>query len=87
MTSGPETTLNELSPQALSAAMRGGMQAWGQWGSSVDHIRYAEPISGRRRRMCHCGCRKRSTHRGAANGITLMTGCELHVRRWVRDGR
>lgn len=85
--SDPQTTLNKLSPQALGAAMRGGTEAWGQWGSSIDHVRYAEPITGPRRRICRCGCRKRSTFRGAANGVTLVTGCEFRIRRWVRDGR
>jgi hypothetical protein len=57
------------------------------WASAVEHERYSDPIdkSDRRRRMCPCGCRKRSTHRGKANGVTLMSGCELLVRRWVKD--
>ena len=78
--------LNDLSPEALKAAMEGGSDAWGQWGSAVDHKRYAQPIKDRRRaRKCHCGCEKRSTHLGKANGVCLMSGCELQVRRWVRD--
>lgn len=83
-----KTNLNGLSPQALKAAVLGGMDEWGQYGSSIDHVRYIEPIADRRRaRKCFCGCGKRSTHRGAANGIALMSGCELSTRRWVRDGR
>jgi len=72
--------LNKLSPAALKAAMRGGTTAWG-WVGSEDHVRYAEPITYRRK--CWCGCGKRSTHIGMANGVALLSGCELSVRRWV----
>ncbi len=41
------------------------------------------PSSSRRR--CHCGCRRRATHVGQANGITMMMGCELSARRWMRS--
>lgn len=78
--------LNELSRAALSAAMRGGTAGWGQIGSALDSIRYAEPQEPQRRKKCYCGCGKRATHRGMANGVCLMIGCELYVRRWVRDG-
>jgi hypothetical protein len=82
----PGEGLTKLSPAALKAAMQGGTEAWGQWGSVLEHIRYAEPITGRRgRRKCSCGCGKRATHKGFANGICLMSGCELAVRRWVRN--
>lgn len=82
-------TINELSPAALKAAMQGGSDAWGQWGSAIDHVRYSEPFPKgyRRRRNCACGCKKRSTHMGRANGMTLMSGCELRVARWVKQGR
>ena len=36
--------------------------------------------------MCRCGCGKRATHAGLGDGIVLMVGCLLSVRRWVRDG-
>lgn len=63
-----------------------GHAEWGSWGSAREHIRYARPIVGRRgRRNCGCGCGGRSTHAGCANGLALMSGCELSVRRWVRD--
>jgi hypothetical protein len=81
--------LNALSSAALSAAMRGGTADWGRWGSATDHVRYADPWPRehwRRRRVCRCGCGKRVTHTGKANGIALMSGCEFLVRRWVRDG-
>lgn len=39
------------------------------------------------RRRCPCGCGKRATHVGTADGLAMMMGCELHVARWVRDPR
>jgi len=77
--------LNDLQPAALSAALRGGTDSWGEWGSANEHIRYAQPISSRRR--CRCGCKGRETHNGMCNGVTLTSGCELYVRRWVRASR
>jgi hypothetical protein len=77
--------LNDLSPAARSAAMRGGISGWGQWSSASAHIRYMEPAN-QSRRKCLCGCKKRVTHRGMANGITLLMGCELTVRRWIKEG-
>lgn len=81
--------LTDLSPVELSAAMRGGTSGWGQHGSDTQHVRYAKPIdkSDRRRRNCSCGCKRRVTHRGFANGVCLMSGCEMAVFRWVRDPR
>lgn len=78
--------INKLPPAALSAAMRGGTAAWGQHGSSQAHIRYAHPVQPRSRRRCHCGCGKRATHLGMANGVALVTGCELAIARWVKTG-
>ena len=77
--------LNKLSPAALSAAMRGGTAGWGEHGGP-DHIRYMEPMPKRpgRRRKCHCGCGGPKTHSGMANGVCLVSGCELYVRRWVK---
>lgn len=64
------------------------MSEHGAWGSSVHHKRYMEPVDPKRRRRCsRCQRpRPRATHRGMANGVCLMTGCEWHVRVWVRDG-
>ena len=80
--------LHRLSPAALSAAMRGGTATWGEWGSGERHILYVEPIGAeppkRKRRMCYCGCRRKDTHRLAANGVTLAMGCELEMRRIKR---
>ena len=76
--------LNDLSPSALSAAMRGGTAGWGQHGS-VEHVRYAQPTPARSRRRCQCGCQTRATQVGMANGVALMCGCELAVARWIKD--
>lgn len=45
-----------------------------------------QPIDGASRRRCPCGCQQRATHNGMANGVALMHGCELRVRRWVKYG-
>ena len=78
--------LNNLSANARSAAMRGGTAGWGEMGSASANVRYMEQLEKRRgrRRKCHCGCELPVTHRGMANGVCLMTGCELTVRRWVK---
>ena len=82
------TDLNKLSRQALSAAMRGGTEGWGIYGSSRDHVRYSEPLEKRRgrRKRCYCGCERPVTHRGLANGVCLTQACELGIARWVRTG-
>jgi hypothetical protein len=49
----------------------------------TDHRSFEERRS---RRLCCCGCGKRSTHLGTANGIGMLSGCELSVRRWVKQG-
>lgn len=77
--------LNDLNPAARSAAMRGGTEGWG-WHGSVNHVRYAEAVESKSRRRCHCGCKRRATHRGMANGMALTTACELGIRRWVKTG-
>jgi hypothetical protein len=38
------------------------------------------------RRRCPCGCGNRATHTGRGNGIALVIGCQMAIRRWVRDG-
>lgn len=78
------TDLKALSRPAISAAMRGGTELWGQWGSQSDHVRYAEPIDPRARQRCSCGCKRRATHKGMANGVCLRSGCDLSIRRWVK---
>lgn len=53
---------------------------------SVFGVRTMTPVANRSRRRCHCGCKKRATHLGRGDGVGLTTGCELSIRRWVRDG-
>lgn len=77
--------LNDLSPAALRAAMRTGRDAWGEHGSAEAHARYAQPVQPKSRRRCHCGCKRRATTLGMANGVCLITGCELLIARWVRS--
>lgn len=76
--------LKNLSHSALRAAMKGGTAEWGKWGSAAEHVRYAEPIHPASRRRCFC-CRRRATHTGFANGVALMSGCEMRVARWVKQ--
>ena len=78
--------LKDLSPQAQSAAMRGGMDGWGQLGSTTRHVRYAEPSAPSARRRCHCGCKRRAAFKGMANGVCLVSACEMAIRRWVKTG-
>lgn len=51
--------------------------------ASVFGPRVMFPVESRSRRRCHCGCKKRATHTGRNNGIALVTGCELYIRRWA----
>lgn len=76
--------LTKLSPPALKAAMTGGATEWGRWGSSAEHIKYVEAVDPKSRRRCHCGCKRRATHRGMANGVCLTMGCEMHMHRWTK---
>jgi len=57
---------------------------FGEWGSADQHRRYLVPAPNRRRK-CRCGCGGHTTHIGKANGVALTSGCEMHVRRWVRQ--
>lgn len=76
--------LNSMSQVARSAAMRGGMDGWGQVGLP-GQTRYHEPVDAKSRRRCGCGCRRRATHHGMANGVCLIMGCDLSMRRWVKE--
>lgn len=53
---------------------------------SVSGVRDSWPMPAKYRRRCSCGCKTRATHVGGNNAIALTSGCELSVRRWVRDG-
>ena len=77
--------LNDLSLAALKAAFQTGTDRWGQWGSTERHALYVEPRAPKLRRMCRCGCRKRATHIAAANGMCMSMGCELSMRRFVKE--
>jgi hypothetical protein len=78
-------SLNDLSPEALKAAIRGGTDSWGRLGSADRHIRYAEPQTARGSHYlkCHCGCGAKAKWRGMANGVCLTEGCEWSMRRWA----
>ncbi len=56
------------------------------YGNALEHERTMAPVESTSRRRCSC-CQRRATHRGLANGVALMSGCEWSVRRWVRDPR
>jgi hypothetical protein len=79
--------LSKLTPAALQAAMRGGTDGWGQRGSMVDHVLYVEPQDARRGhyRKCRCGCGRRAKFRLMANGVCMMEGCELSMRRRAKN--
>ncbi len=62
-----------------------GQTGWGVVASAATHRRYAVQAPDRRRK-CSCGCGGRLTHYGHANGLALTGGCELRVRRWVKEG-
>lgn len=83
------TDLSKLSRSALSAAMRGGTEFWGQHGSAKDHIRYAEklPMRPEKKEKCHCGCEQPKTHAGMTNGVCLTSACQLGIFRWIKTGR
>lgn len=53
--------------------------------NALRDTRTIHPVRSTSRRKCPCGCGRRATHSGAANGIGMMIGCEFHVRRWVRN--
>lgn len=56
-----------------------------RWGSvSGSRSMVSAPSTSRRR--CSCGCKGRATRVGLGDGLALTEGCELSMRRWVRDG-
>jgi hypothetical protein len=56
-----------------------------RYGSASGH-RAMVKAPPRSRRRCYCGCGKRATRTGLGDGLALTMGCELSIRRWVRDG-
>lgn len=75
-----------MEPNELRAYSRS-TGGWGEVGGLPHHDRYALPVRPRSRRRCHCGCGKRATHLGCANGMALTVGCEWYVRRWINERR
>lgn len=58
-----------------------------EWGSEDVHARKLGVYQFQHhRRLCDCGCKTKATHVGMCNGVVLRRGCELSMRRWVRDG-
>lgn len=57
------------------------------YGSVYHHRRTMTLVPPKSRRRCRCGCKTRATHMGQCNGVTLVMGCELYIRRWVRNWR
>lgn len=58
-----------------------GVSAGSVWGH-----RTVVPVPDFDRRRHRCGCGNKRTHVGLGDGVALMDGCEMCVRRWVRDG-
>ena len=48
--------------------------------------RTMQPVPPGTHRLCYCGCGKRASHIGMADGAGMTVGCEWSVRLWVRDG-
>jgi hypothetical protein len=69
------------------AQLAGKIGANGYREGSVDGSRSMVKADPKSRSRCGCGCGKRETHLGLGDGLALMGGCEMKVRRWVRDGR
>lgn len=57
------------------------------WANVDQHRRAIEPMPTPHRLKCYCGCEGKATHRGTCNGISMTDGCELHVRRWMKNWR
>jgi hypothetical protein len=58
---------------------------WARFGY-VEGVHSMTPRPAGSGRRCDCGCKSRATHFGLSDGLVMMSGCELRVRRWVRDG-
>jgi len=57
-----------------------------QYSSYKRSDRDMKKLPSKRRSRCGCGCKMKATHLGTGQGAGMMSGCELSVRRWVRDG-
>lgn len=60
------------------------------WGRADGHRRTCRPKPDQRsgRRVCSIHkCPRACTHTGFANGLAMTSGCEWHMRLWVKWGR
>ncbi len=57
------------------------------YASEDEHKRTFKKVPSTSRKRCSCGCNQRSTHFGLANGVVLRGGCELSIRRWVKQSK
>lgn len=71
--------------ERIRAVANGLIEGGFRRGSAEGHRTFgaAAPTS---RRRCSCGCGSRASFVGYGDGVALMMGCEISVRRWVRDG-
>jgi len=83
MTERDEAT---IARENTKARLAGKIGSDGTRVGSVDGSRSLVSMPPRSRRRCGCGCDSRATHVGLGDGLALMSGCEMRVRRWVRDG-
>lgn len=74
---------SELSPAERKAAAKTGRSGWGSFGSVDTHALYVKPVEKVKGR-CGC-CGEPATHVGMANGVALMSGCEMQARRWAKQ--
>lgn len=75
-----------IAREDTKAMLAGKIGADGTRFGSVDGSRSIVAAPSRSRSRCGCGCGSRATHVGLGDGVALMQGCEMKVRRWVRDG-
>ncbi len=55
------------------------------YANSDIHLRTFKESKPTSRKRCSCGCGNRKTHIGFANDVAMMGGCEISVRRWVKN--
>lgn len=56
------------------------------YANSDIHPRTMKTVKSTCRKRCDCGCTLKASHIGLANETGMIIGCELIIRRWVRDG-